>query len=489
MADNDFIAVPTNNSGGGLANLDADSLRKLWRKKVSVHEQENDFYQQFEGSREDSIIETVTDTSVGAGHEITFTSMAGFHQRGRSGDQTFDTPDDYEQVRIKSNKLKVDYWRNGVRWNERMEEHMGLRHELAIKFPDELGKWMGRKKCRATEMKWIRTALSTGYNFACAASSIDALSGTNTLGWSEIVEVGAILKGHGAPPAYAGKVGRNPVHRYLLVGSHIGLSSLKRDEDYLAALHEASVDGTANVLFTGGFADVDGNIIIERQIIDHDGDGPMGGPIAPKIRLGAQVTAGTGAFTISGGSNSKVLYTQDFPNHQFEYNASDIEGATSDEFYLLVVNPANALVDPGKMGFYKCVGNDGNTITVTERLGETGGGIRHPQVGSVQWNTGVWAGKHTDVHPAGAMAYLANAKGQPYGYSIILGACGMRRGYGSHRNARATDQKEGGFIQESYVVSVFGMGPKINARGEHPNFMVLAHSLHIPGSPIPTNIT
>jgi len=488
MADNDFIVSP--NTGASLLASDANSERKLWKKTVDISESEEDFYQQLEGNRPDSLIETVTDTAAGKGQSITFSVTNGFYQEGKHGDENFEEPADFEKIVVKSNQLSVDFVRHAVRYNERMEERMGLRYELVNKIPAEQGKWMGRKKCRATEMKWIRKAKANSHNFACAGggSSVDELGGANVLGWDDFVDVNAILVSHGAAPAMLGKIGKNRIKRYVTIAPHIGLRSLKKDENYLAAQRDAGERGESNKLFTGGFEDIDGTMILSREILDHDGDGPLGAALAPKLRLSAAVTAGTTTFDVTGGTNTKVLYTVDFPNHAFKYNASDAEATATDPFYLLVVNPPNAPTDPGKMGFYKCVGNTGKAITITERLAAAVSGIANTTVGSVVWNTAKWLNKTTDVHPAGAMAYLANAKGQPIGYSIFTGACGMRRGYGKYRNARATDSKEGKFINESYIVSVFGMQPKINLREEFPNFMVLCHSLAYPGTPIPTDL-
>lgn len=482
------ISAP--NTGDSLNTLDSDSLRKLWKRQVYVHEQEQDFFSQFEGNREDSLIETVTDTAVGAGQRITFTSMAGFYQEGKHGEENFETTADFEPAKIDSNTLYVDWMRNGTRWSRRMESFMGLKNEIANKFPVELGKWEGRKKNRAMWMMFREQGASDNYAVAGGGTDINELSGTNVLSWNDCVEVGTLLQNKGARPAHLATINKVDIHRYVIAAGTTGLASLKTDDQYIAALSDAGIRGSANELFTGGFADVDGHMVRRYQDIDHDGDGPIGSPINPKLRLGAAITAGTASFTISGGSNAKVLYTADFPNHAFKFNASVSLSTDTEPFYLLVVNPSNAATDPGKMGFYKCVGNTGYAITVTQRLaGTIGGAAAHTTVGDVTWNTGVWAGLHTDTHPAGAMAYLANSKGQPYGWTLFMGACAARRGYGEYRNHRATDQKEAGFYNESYIWTVFGQVPKMDAAGRFPGFMMLAHSLHYPGTPIPRNIT
>jgi N4-gp56 family major capsid protein len=486
-----MAAINPPNTGASLEALDANGLRLLWRAKVAKMEAEHDFFQELEGTRADSLIETVNDTSVGAGHSIKFTAVKGFHQEGKHGDEGFDAASDYETIATKTNSLVVDWVRNGTAINLRAEGHMGLRHELSNKIPEMLGEWEGRKKDRAAWMAFLRKGGTRNYAIAGGGTDVNGITGSNALSWDDIVEVGALLSNHGAQPAMLGKIGKNPVRRYVVAASKTGLLSLKKDEAYLAAVRaEATAAGKANVLFTGGYADVDGHLIMEKQIIDHDGDGPLGGPIAPKLKLSAAINAPSASFTVTGGSNTKVNYTQDFPNNAFKWNASDVGTTGTDPFYLLVVNPPNAATDPGKMGFYKCVGNTGAAITVTEALsGATPGSFVKNTVGLVTWDTGVWSGKHTTNHPAGAMAYLANAKGQPLGRTVFMGACAMRRGYGEYRNHRATDTDEGGFIKQTFIWTVFGQSPKQNADDTMSNFMVLTHAIHIPGTPIPTNIT
>ena len=475
------------NTGTSLEALDANSLRKLWKRSVDVAEQETDFFQQFEGPREDSIIQTVTDTSKGAGQRISFSTLSGFYKEGKHAEELFEASTDYEVAKINSNTLFVDWMRNGTRWSQRMEEHLGLRNELANKFPVELGKWLGRKKNRAAWMAYREKGTANNTMVAGGKASVDALTSADSLSWNDIVNVKAFMKNRGASPAHMGKVGKNSVKGFCVAGTTTGLLDLKKDDQYLNVLDQAGPDSMLNIQFTGGYAPVDGNQIVEFQDIDHDGDGPVGSPVNPKIIIKDAITSGTTGFDITGGTgDSATNYTTDFPNHAFTFNASDVLAGASDDFYVVIVNPSTAPTDPGKIGFYKCVGNDGNKITVTERLAASASGIAATTVGGVTWNTGVWSGLHTDVHPANATCYLANSIGQTYGYTAFLGGCSMRRGYGKYRNQRMTDDKEGGFIQETYIASVFGQEPKIRVDGESVNYMMLQHAINYPGTPLPT---
>lgn len=474
-------------TGESLKTMDETALRQLWQKAVEVHEQEEDFFSELEGSRSDSLIETVNDTAAQAGSRITFTAMGGFYKDGKHGSTNFETADDFDKVKISSKTLIVDWIRNGVRWDQRMEGYMGLQREVSSQFPAEMGKWLGRKKNRAMWMMFREKGLSKNRIIANGRANVNALVSGDTLSWEDVVDAATVLKNRGAPAAYMGKVGKNPIKRYFIGASTTALRSLKTDDQYLSALESAGPDSQSNILFTGGFADIDGNVIREFCDLDHGGDGAIGSPITPRIRIKDAITAGTAAFDITGGTgDTGTHYTQDFPNYNFKFNASDILTAGSDPFYIAIVNPSDAETDPGKIGFYRATVNNGNKITIDQRLGSTGGGTRHPTVGSVSWNTGVWADKHTDVHPAGAMAYLCNEKGQTYGWTLLGGAKMARRGYGEFRNHRATDDDEGKFIQETYIWTVFGQIPVHREDGEYPNYVMLVHAVQYPGVPFPT---
>lgn len=477
-------------TGEDLQALDADALRFLWQKKVKVHAQEEDFFKEFEGMRPDSLIETVRDTSKGGGQSIRFTSMGGFYRDGKHGEDEFENSTDFEKIKLDTDTLYVDWIRNGWRHSQRMEDFMGLRYELSNKVPEELGKWLGRKKNWTMWMSYRELGTGSNHMIAGGRASVDDLVTGDGLSWNDIVDAGTVLKTRGAPPAYLGKIKNNPIFRYCVMSSATGLRNLKQDADYLEALQQAGNDSfDANHMFTGGYADVDGHMIREFRDLDHGGNGPIGSPITPRIRIKDAITSGTSGFTITGGDgDTGVKFTQAFPNHDFKFNASHIlsKSGSPVDFYVAIVNPPTAATDPGKIGFYKCSTNDGNKITVTQRLASSASGIAATTVGSVTWNTGVWSGKHTVTHPAGATAYLCNAKGQPYGWTVIAGAQSARRAYGKYDGHRATDSKEGKFFQEVYIWSVFGQKPVMREDGEYPNYITIKHAINYPGVPFPT---
>ncbi len=484
------------NTGTSLAAMDANSIRKLWKRGVDIFEQSNDFFATMEGRNPRSLIQTETNTAKGKGQSISFSVMSGFYSEGKTGDDLFEGQDDFEEALISSYDMVVDYLRNAVRYTERAEEKMGMRGELVSGLPSELGKWMGRMKTERLFKMFEHKGDSSNYMFANGKGNADALTGADTLAYDDIVSLGTQMKSLGGMAAKVGSVKNGQsLFRQTVIASTESLFSLKLDPTYRQMLREGGSRGDGNYIFEGGFSDIDGHIIKEYTPIDHDGDGAIGSAQNPKAKTGAAITAGTTGFDISGGGSAvaaaktKIKYFKFFPNFDYTFQPEDTLGAGVAEFYVLIVNPPGG-VDGGKMGFYKCVANSGNKITVTERLAAAASGIAATTVGEVVWNDSgsVWEGLHTDAHPINSTVVLANAKGQPIGTSLMLGAAAARRGYGKHRNRRTTQNHEGGFVRDVFCTSVFGQAPRQDRQGRCPGYMHLTHAVQYPGLPIPTDI-
>jgi len=492
------------NTGDTLADMDSNAVRKLWKRGVDIYEQSNDFFSEMEGRNPRSLIQTETDTSKGKGQQITFTVMSGFYSEGKTGDDLFETQDDFEEALISSYDMVVDYLRNAVRYTERTEEKMGMRGELVAGLPQQLGQWMGRMKTERLFKMFEHRGHSSNYVFANGKGSAEELRSADTMGYEDIVMLGTTMKSLGGKPAKVGKMKNGQqLFRQCVVASTDALFSLKQDADYKQLLREAGRDGDANYIWSGGVPDLDGHVIKEYTPIDHDGDGAIGSPLNPKASLGNAIpdsTADTfkaGSFILGGGSavaaaKTKIKFFKFFPDFDYLFQPADTLGVGSDSFYVLVVNPPGG-ANGNKIGFYKCNANNGNKITIEERLVPTANaGVDasfSDTVGNVTYNDGDWVGLHTDTHPVGATIVLANSYGVPIGSSLMLGASAARRGYGKHRNRRTTQNHEGGFVRDVFVTSVFGQEPREDRIGRCPGFMHMTHAVQYPGLPIPTNIT
>lgn len=473
----------------------ADSVRELWQATVDTAEQTSDFFQAFEGTGKDSLILTKTDFAMGKGATMTITVRAGYYGEGKSGSGNFEATADFEKDVIGSYQLSIDTLRNATSIDDRAEQQMGMKGELIKGSAPELGNWMGREKCWRLFMTFRYKGRSTNLKYAGGVDSIDALKSSHGLTWSEIVDAKAQLQPQGGRPAMVGvDSNKNPIYRYVVAATNTALATLKKDDDYKQMIREAGVRGDSNPMFKGGFADVDGNLIKEFTPIDHDGNGPIGSPLNPKALLGVAVTAGTTAIDIKGGGNATFaadttkMFFKFFENYAYEFLPSDILTPETAVKYFLIVNPKSATAgEDGKIGMYSyTTGNNGNKITIVERLGSAASGARVTTLGDVTWDTGVWAGKHTDAHPVGSYILPCNSFGQVWGDSLILGANAALRGYGAERNRRDEEWVDGHFVLRRYIRTDFGQSLRKDASGRAPGYIRIRHAIDYPGLGLPT---
>lgn len=486
--------INTPNTGDALAALDANSVRILWQKTVDVFEQSEDFFQQFEGTSKDMPVRVINDTSKGAGLKLRVTTRAGYYGPGKSGDNLFQNSTDFEPDIISSYEVDVDYLRNATSITQRTDEYMGMQGELASGQAVELGKWMGREKTARLMMTFMLKGGAQNYLVANGRTTQDSLLSADTVTYNEVLKMGTLLKPLGGRPCQIATVRGNPILKYCVVGTTAGLYGLKQNSDYQLALRNAAPreNWDENPLWQGGYAELDGHSIREYNPIDHDGYGPVGSAFNAKAFTGAAITAGTSTFAIlGGGSAAAAAYTniqffRFFPNYAFQFLPNDTSSPGSSTAYLLIINPSNAAVDPGKIGMYAfTTGNNGNQITITQRLGAVNVGACVTTLGSVTWNGGVWSGYHTATHPIGATVVLCNAKGVPIGQTLMMGAEAVVRGYGSMRNKRSQWLVDGEFETRKYITSVFGQALRKNVRGVYPGYSLLTHAIPYPELNLP----
>lgn len=479
-----FNGAPT--TGDRLAALAPGAVRELWKKGVEVWEQTSDFFAEMEGRGAMSIIQTETDTSKGAGQKITFTNKSGLYGEAHMGDELFNDSRHFEELRLGTNELLVDWFRHSVRYTERSEEKMGMRGEITDGLPEDLGQWAGRLKTE-NQFMLFRERVPDENRFT--------LSGA--LSWNGIVEYAQMMKRWGAPPARIGKdtAGR-PVRGYCVVACSDALTSLEYDSTFMQALREAGTRGPVNSIFSGGYTHVRGHVIKEYEAIEHDGYGAIGSPLNPMARLGAvrtAVTTNAPDYIYGGGSDYDandilVKPMKWFPNFGFRFLAGDALSGGSTPFYVAVVNPPMALTDPGKFGLYKVTSNDGVKLTITEALAAStgsasgGGAAKVTTLGGVTWD----GDKHTNNHPVDALVVEVNSDAKALFTSLILSAACARRGYGKYRNRRTTQDHEGGFIRDVYFNTVFGNALRSNRKGRVPGVVRMKHTGRYAGLPLPS---
>jgi len=486
------------------ASLAAQSdPRFLWSKAISIYEGEEDPFMAMEGGG-DAIIETKSETGADAGTTIRFQVTSEFGDEGKQGDETFEDSDDYEEMLLGDFELTVDWLRHGTRWKKRGMEIMGIGGELKRHIPKLLGRWLGKAKSHSMQMTMLHKTNAANHFYT--AGSQDGITMGDCLTYDEIVKGGAILKPLGGTPARIGRDSSgNPIWGATILATDNATYGLKLDPVYRLNLQNGFTRGGDNYLFSGGVANVDGHLIKEYVPKRGDIEGAVGSPLNPQALLGGAIAGATTALEIKGGGNAtsaaktKKKYFKYFPKFAYSWRAAqgsrtadtlsttsevcwDLtalgeDGSTANVFYVRITNPPNAATDPGKWCIYEITTNDGNKLTTSARLGATDSGQRYQTVGAVTWD----ANKHTVTHGVGSLVTLCNASGVPLGASLVLYRQAAYRGYGSVRNNRVEDSKEGGFIQERYIESVFGQCLREDRVGNKPGIAVIKHAIHYPG--------
>lgn len=489
---------PYVNSGANAATQDANNIGLLWSKGARMGEQTEDILTACEGGRE-ALIETETSTSAGRGHQVFFRTMSGFYGQGLVGEARFaDDRTLLEEINIKTHSVKVDLLRNGLEHFDIMEDVIGARGEILDNVNVNMGKWLGREKTFHGFMSAIHQVTTQNHLFANGQADLDHLTTDDTLQMDDITEASALIEPMGGTPAYLGMdADGNPIMGGVFFATRAATKSLRQSSDWKQAQREAGVRGKENLIFAGGESRIDGNIIKEWNPIDHDGYGAIGSPLNAKAFLGLAIVAGTtadltgtgrgitGGRSATGAGKTNIHYFRFFPRYAFPFLGATALSATAtthflasgNKFYVRVTNPSNAGADANKWGVFRCTVNSGNEITVDQRLAAAASGSAATTVGSVVWD----AAKHTETFAAGSLVTPCNAYGVMWGRSVGMYRAGLRRAYGAFRAKRLTDSKEGGTIQERYIASIFGQGPRQNAMGLFPGLVVLNHAVAYAG--------
>jgi len=485
--------ISSPNTGASLAAQAEAS--KIYDKVLRTFEQTSDHGEQFEGASTSALITTNTDLAKGAGMHMKIRTMAGLHDEPFEGDEIFEEEDDYESLVLNDFDLKVDFVRHATRYTQRSGMVMGLESQLKAGVPKQLGLKTGRTKWERMLML-MRERSSSNNQIIANGRTMATLKSTDNIVFDTVVSGATVLKSQGSSPATVrvGKHGHEKIMGYVVFATTDSLFSLETDSTYKSLLENAGDRGAGNLMFNGGFSLVRGNIISPFNPIDHDGEGAVGSPANPKAFCGLAIAApstGNETILLKGGRNAtaaaktKKKYFKWFPGYAYRMGFGDTLTPDAGPHYALAINPPTG-ANAGKIAMFKyTTGNDGNAITITQRLHSAIlGGNCHTTVGSVTWDTGVWAGLHTNVVDLGATIIPCTERGVPFADAFVVGAGGVVRGYGSERNSIHT-QTEQDFIYSVYSKSIFGQAVFEDAQGNKPGVLRLRHAIKYAGLNIP----
>lgn len=494
-------------TGAGLLTQDAtldDSIEhKIWIQGADLCRAEEDIFKGMEGKGEDSLIQTELTTKNGNGMKAIYPLVAEFGNSPKQGGDRFSNVEDFDDLEIGSDSVSCDYHRFATSSDDRSEEVLGMRGQLESKFNMLQGRQMGKWQCHHALMTILHKVNAENVVNPKGVTDQDNILSTDTLDMENIRRLKAMMAPLGGMPwRQSTDANGNEVRSYMLIATVNATFGLNSDPDYKESLRLGQTQGNSNPLWAGGFPRVDGNIIREWNPIDQPGAVKVGSPLNPHAFIGDAIAAATTADDITFGRNAANAdktgkpYAADFPLYAFPFQKGDtlswatVKGwrlTADDTFFVVVVNPPSAAVDPDKWCLYEIDANNGNKLTMAKRLAAATSGVAYTTLGNVTWDADV----NTEVFAEGALCYLATSYGTPLGASPFLGAAGLRRAWGKYKMALAYNNTiEGGFIKEQFTMSVFGHAPRKDFSGRVPGISVLRHAISYEGwnHPAPTSL-
>jgi len=469
-------------------NQDPNVKGMFWSRLLELSAKTNDDFSRLEGE-EDSLkpFWKKTDLKKGGGDTIVFTTFGDISGPGVRGE----TPltGNTSTLDFGTYKCQIDYWRDGVEITKKKENFLAAGNRLVATIVNQLGKKLGRKRMYDMMIKCLRVADNKKTNILRPNNrqSRDDIRTTDVLTPTFLVEAQARLKTKGARPVGL-ELSRSgsPVYHHLLFVGQDAFADIRNSTPYQNALNHAAARGDANPQFSGKVVPLNGLHIWEHVIVNPDTKDAIGSPMLPQAILGEAITAGTTTFDIKGSSdaNSKSEFFAFFPGFDYVWAEGQDANPDTNTYYVWIVNPPDAAVNPGKAGFYSytgSTGNNGKKLTVAKRLGSAASGDRVTKLGEVEWDSDTM----TDAHPVGSTIVYANKWGTPIAFNFVFGAGTALRAYGKIEKKDLKESRDYGFVNGYGVESIFGQTPTVDTQGQPRNYLVLESAVEPTGVRVP----
>lgn len=466
----------------------ASNVGQLFSNYIDLAVEEDDLFSILEGNEgSDRPVWVKTDLSAGGADKVFFNAIASLGGDGVHGDEILEGNE--EALAIGSYSCQVDFVRHAVGLTKKDIEFLAAGRSIEAAAAPLVAKWLGRKRQRDMLMKYLTSAAGLNTLRPNNKASRDALVASDALSTSLIAQANAVGTSIGASPINIMQDGYSKVYEMLFLATEDSLTPLANSSSWLQAQQYAGTRGDDNILFRGGFTRWNGNTILHHKVVDADTPGPIGSPLLPKALLGDPVTPGTNVLAINGGGRPSPgttnKYFECFSGAPYRYLESDnIASNDNGVYYIVVVNVSGP--NKGKWGFYSYAGtaNNGNSITVTNRLAAANGGAAATTVGAVTWDPA----KNTDAHPTGSVILQANANGVPIGFSLCLGAGSGLRAYGSIRHELVQNTSDYGHRMGWAYQSIYGQQVRrdsgISGSNQPRGYVLIENAVSVANAPM-----
>lgn len=379
----------------------------------------------------------VMDTRRLAGDTINITTEAPLGGDGVQGDNTRSGNEEKGRHNVYQFVIGTKWHGTAATKVARSQSVIGSKFDLNAS--KKLGEWLAWQQGWDIEMELVvkshgRNTVRPNYKL-----TRDSLGTADYLSGETVVRAGTLLGTNQGTPLITAKSNAGAdIEKFLLVSPNFALKEWKSSPTFQNLLSAADKRGSENIIFAGGLPDYLGHLIWEWNVKIGSQFGPVGAVCVPLAVLGTAITAADTAQDITGGgSNEGSLLTDRKYFKAFSaaayvgFEGTKRAATVGTDRFVMIQNLTGA--DVGKFGFYRYRVNDGNKLTMLERLRAADGGIANDTLtgSSISWATGPWAGLVTDAHPVGSLIYEVNAKGVPIAYSYMLADEAVMTGYGS----------------------------------------------------------
>ncbi len=460
---------------------DSDAKGKLYSKAFEVSGNTADDLAAMEGPTDSSMpIWVRNELKALSGDTIKFTSLgdpAGPGVRGE-GELTGNT----STPRIGGWTCKVDFWRDAVELSKKDIQFLAAGGKLEYTIYKLLGKKFGRQKQADMLMALRNQANGNVFRVGNRATINDILK-TDLYSTSAVTQAQARARGLGAREVgiVKSKSGAE-LQRYIAFAVQDAMSEIRNSSTWITAIQNAANREDNNPQFSGRLVDWNGVALFEHTVVAPDSDDWKGSPLAPYLTLGVAITAGTTVFDIQASTNTKNKYTGFFPGYDWLWTEDQSATVDSTVYYAWIIPQSGARVGKAMFVSYTgSTGNNGNKITITERLGATVSGAQVTTLGSIVYNSTY----HTNAAPVGSIVIPANSKGTPIGWSLLLGAGAAVRAYGAIEMQKIEEKRDYSFITGFGFEGIFGQKATLDTQGITRNYVLVQHALERAGVVIP----
>lgn len=313
----------------------------------------------------------------------------------------------------------------------------------------KLSPWFARERESMTEAEILRACAAAGASNIVyansAATSIEGLRSSHYADSALFRRMAGRLADNQAKPFAVGKSGAQEVKRYVILAPERGLDELSNDNNWQTLMAQAGDRGAGNYLYSGIVPSWNGSTVLPWTVEVDSANGPQGCFAQPMAFLGEALDfTQTTARTVKGGASAAAaaltdhLYFRFFPGAAFtSHEVTKITQETSGTKYCLIQDKTT-----GKFGMFSYTLTNGNTIPalLTDasnnvlHLGATTSDARRATLGNVTYDSGVWAGKHTQSFAIGSKVVPCNSYGQPFVRLWGLGQDALMHGFGAVMN-------------------------------------------------------